>query len=139
MTFEADRCIALNGKKMNPQAIIREANAIGGRNGIGIKHALENRIIGTKSRGVYEAPGMEVLGQGLAFVYQAVLDRRATKLFEHLSGVVSDQISDGRFFDPATRASILAIQEMTKPATGTVTIGAYKGNLFFLKLVGVKA
>ena len=139
LTFESGRCVAINGKKMTPQQVIREANAIGGRNGIGIKHALENRIIGTKSRGVYEAPGMEILGTGLAYVYHAVLDRRATKLFEHLSGVVSDQIYDGRFFDPATRASMLAIQEMTKPATGTVTIGAYKGNLFFLKLVGVKA
>ena len=74
------------------QAIIREANLIGGRNGIGIKHALENRIIGTKSRGVYEAPGMEVLGEGLRYVYQAVLDRRATKLFEHLSALISDQV-----------------------------------------------
>jgi len=139
MTFEAGRCVAINGKKMTPQEAIREANTIGGRNGIGIKHALENRIIGTKSRGVYEAPGMELLGQGLAFVYQSVLDRRATKLLEHLSAVVSDQIYDGRFFDPATRASMLAIQEMTKAASGIVTVGVYKGNIFFLKLVGVKA
>jgi len=139
MTFEAGRCVALNGKKMGPQAVIREANAIGGRNGIGIKHALENRIIGTKSRGVYEAPGMEVLGEGLRYVYQSVLDRRATKLFEHLSGLISDQIYDGRFFDPATKASLVAIQELTKQASGTVTLGAYKGNLFFLKLVGVEA
>ena len=58
MQFVGARCVAINGKKMSPQEAIREANAIGGRNGIGIKHALENRIIGTKSRGVYEAPGM---------------------------------------------------------------------------------
>lgn len=139
LTFVEARCVAINGKKLTPQGVIREANAIGGRNGIGIKHALENRIIGTKSRGVYEAPGMEVVGQGLAYLYQSVLDRRATKLFEHLSDLVSDQIYDGRFFDPTTKAAIVAIQELTKTASGEVTIGAYKGNLFFLKLTGVKA
>ena len=139
MTFEAGRCVAINGKKMGPQAAMKLANTIGGRNGIGIKHALENRIIGTKSRGVYEAPGMELLGEGLRYVYQAVLDRRATKLFEHCSALVSDQIYDGRFFDPATKAALGAIQTLTVGASGTVTLGAYKGNLFFLKLVGVDA
>merc|ERR1719424_2605499 len=139
LEFEGARCVAVNGKRLSPLEVISLANTIGGRNGIGISHALENRIIGTKSRGVYEAPGMEILGEGLKFLYQVVLDRRATKLFEHLSGLVSDQIYDGRFFDPASTAAMLAIQELTKTATGEVTIGAYKGNLFFLKLTGVKA
>lgn len=51
LQFEAGRCVALNGKRMTPLQVITEANAIGGRNGIGVSHALENRIIGTKSRG----------------------------------------------------------------------------------------
>lgn len=80
---------------------------------------------------------MELLGKALQYVYQAVLDRRATKLFDHLSALISDQIYDGRFFDPVTRAAFLAIQELTAPASGTVTVGAYKGNIFFLKLVDV--
>ena len=73
--------------ELNAGSNLKKVNAhnVGGRNGIGIKHALENRIIGTKSRGVYEAPGMEVLGEGVRYVYQSVLDRRATSLFEHLS------------------------------------------------------
>ena len=121
------------------QGVIREANAIGGRNGIGVSHALENRIIGTKSRGVYEAPGMELLGQGLTYLYQSILDRRATRLFEHLSDLVSDQIYDGRFFDPTTTAAMKAIAELTKDATGEITIGCYKGNIFFVKMSGVKA
>jgi len=139
LTFQAARCVKINGKAVTPQQAIREANKIGGRNGIGISHALENRIIGTKSRGVYEAPGMELLGVALRYIYQAVLDRRATKLFEHLSALVSDQIYDGRFFDPATTASLKAIQELTKTASGTVTVGAYKGHVHFLKLVDVPA
>ena len=139
IAFEAGRCVKINGKNMSPQQAIREANAIGGRNGIGISHALENRIIGTKSRGVYEAPGMELLGTALRFVYQAVLDRRATKFFEHCSSLISDQLYDGRFFDPSTVAAIGAVQELTKTATGTVKVGCYKGNIHFLKLTDVAA
>ena len=63
--FEKGRCVSINGKKVTPLEAMHEANAIGGRNGVGISHALENRIIGTKSRGVYEAPGMELLGSAL--------------------------------------------------------------------------
>jgi len=137
LTFKKARCVAINGKQLSPITVMQLANEIGGRNGIGIKHALENRIIGTKSRGVYEAPGMELIGKALQYLYQSVLDRRATKLFEHLSAIISDQIYDGRFFDPTTRAAIVAIQELTAPASGTVTVGAYKGNVFFLKLTDV--
>jgi len=132
--FEAARCVAINGKRLTSQQAMVEANKIGGRNGIGMSHALENRIIGTKSRGVYEAPGMELLGRALEFIYQSVLDRRATKLFGYLSGLVSDQIYDGRWYDPATRAAVLAIRDLTKTATGRIRVGLYKGNLFFLKM-----
>jgi argininosuccinate synthase len=137
LSFEAARCVAINGKPMSPLEVIREANAIGGRNGVGISHALENRIIGTKSRGVYEAPGMEILGKSLEFLYQAILDRRAATLFWHLSALVSNQIYDGRWFDPATVAARLAIKELTKTATGKVKVGLYKGNIFFMALTDV--
>jgi len=139
LTFEAGRCTAINGACLSPVEVVREANAIGGRNGLGISHALENRIIGTKSRGVYEAPGMELLGKSLEFLYQAVLDRRATSLLRDLSKIVSDQVYDGRWFDPTTRAAMVAIRELSKQATGKVTVGAYKGNIFFVKLVDVQA
>jgi argininosuccinate synthase len=139
LSFRAGRCEAINGETLGAAGLMKLANTIGGRNGVGVQHALENRIIGTKSRGVYEAPGMELLGSGLAFLYQAVLDRRATKLFKYLSDVVADQIYDGRWFDPASQAAMCAIRELTKFATGTVTVGAYKGNIFFLKLTGVPA
>jgi argininosuccinate synthase len=113
-----------------------EANRIAGRNGVGMKNALENRIIGTKSRGVYEAPGMELLGTALRQLYQAVMDRRSTLLFQQLSKLVADQIYDGRYFDPVTRAAMAAIDVMAAPATGTVKLGLYKGNLFFVGMTG---
>ena len=111
-----------------------EANQIGGRNGVWMRNALENRVIGTKSRGVYEAPGMEVLGAGLRAVYQAVLDRRATRLFHDLSRIVADHIYDGRLFDPTVRAALAAIDALSEAATGTVELGLYKGNLYFHSL-----
>jgi len=135
LRFEQGRCVAINGKAMNPLEVLQLANRIAGRNGIGISQALENRILGTKSRGVYEAPGMCLLGHGLACVYQAVLDRRATSLCRHLSSHVSDQIYDGRYFDPSTRAAISAIWQLAEPADGTVKLGLFRGHMNFLSLV----
>merc|ERR1719316_122657 len=100
LRFERGRCVAINGTKMGPLEALQTANKIAGRNGVGLSQALENRILGTKSRGVYEAPGMELLAKGLECVYQAVLDRRSTALFKTLSRHIADQIYDGRYFDP---------------------------------------
>ncbi len=137
--FERGRAIKINGNTLSPLKAMITANAIGGRNGVGMKNALENRIIGTKSRGVYEAPGMELLGKCLAFVYQAVLDRRATQLFAQLSNLVAIQIYDGRYFEPATRAAQAAIETFAKFASADVEVGLYKGNILFNKLSNCRA
>lgn len=134
LCFESGRCVSVNGTKMSVLQALQECNNVAGRNGIGISQALENRILGTKSRGVYEAPGMELLAKGLDFVYQAVLDRRSTALFKTLSRHIADQIYDGRYFDPSTRVAINAVWEFAKPATGTVKFGLYKGHMNFLAL-----
>ncbi len=139
LKFENARCVAINGSKVTPLQAMVEANRIAGRNGVGMKNALENRIIGTKSRGVYEAPGMELLGTALRQLYQAVMDRRATLLFQQLSKLVADQIYDGRYFDPVTRAAMAAIDVMAAPASGTVVLGLYKGNTFFMSMTGCAA
>jgi len=137
--FEKGRAIMINGRRVGPLQAMQLANQIAGRNGVGIKNALENRIIGTKSRGVYEAPGMELLGYCLAQVYQATMDRRATELFQYLSKLVARQIYDGRLFDPATRAAMAAIDVFAEFATGTVTVGLYKGNIQFHSLTDCPA
>lgn len=135
--FEKGRAVAINGDKLKPLALMTRANMIGGRNGIGMKNALENRVVGTKSRGVYEAPGMELLGVGLAYVYQAVIDRRSAELMRDMSRLIANQIYDGRYYDPSTRAARAAIDSLAEAATGTVTLGLYKGNLYFESLVDV--
>ena len=139
LKFEQGRCVAVNGEKLSPYGVMLAVNQIGGRNGIGMKHALENRIIGTKSRGVYEAPGMEVLSHGLAYIYEGLMDRRSALLFHQLSRLVADQIYDGRWFDPATQAARAAIQVWAQKATAEVELGLYKGNIFFESLKGLKA
>jgi argininosuccinate synthase len=113
---------------------MREANAIAGRNGIWMRNALENRVIGTKSRGVYEAPGMELLGFALRGVYQATLDRRSAALFEQLSKLIAVEIYDGRYFDPAATAAQLAVGHLADSANATIKLGLYKGNMYFRSL-----
>ncbi len=134
LRFEKGYCVAIDERKMPSLAVMSEANNRAGRNGIGLKNALENRIIGTKSRGVYEAPGMELLGYGLQQIYQAILDRRSLALYKLMSQFISDQIYDGRYFDPSTVAARAAIDCLAEKATGTITIEMYKGNLHFNKL-----
>ena len=131
--------VKINGQTLTPLEVMKEANAIGGRNGIGIKNALENRIIGTKSRGVYEAPGMELLGRCIEIVYQATMDRTAMQLFRDLSRLVASQIYDGHLFDPATTAALAAIEHLAAFATGTVQVALYKGNIYFEKLTDCKS
>ncbi len=139
ITFVAGRPTAINGVTMDAFDVLKTANQIAGRNGIWMKNALENRIVGTKSRGVYEAPGMELLGFALRQVYQAVLDKRAAKLFTHLSQIVSEQLYEGRYFDPVTRAAQVGIDCLTTHASGQVELGLYKGNMYFYSLTEVPA
>lgn len=137
--FRNGRAVSINGKEMKPFDLLVEANRIGGRNGVGMSHALENRIIGTKSRGVYEAPGMELLGRALRFVYQAVLDKRAETMFESLSRFIGVQIYDGRYYDLATQAAFAAVDTFAGHANGEITVSLYKGSVLFHSLRDVKS
>jgi len=139
LRFVKGECVAIDGNEVTPFEAMTEANERAGRNGVWMKNALENRIIGTKSRGVYEAPGMELLAFGLEQVNQAVLDRRAFKLYNEMSALIADQIYDGRYFDPSTNAAKAAIDTLAEFATGTVSVGMYKGNLFFQSLTDCPA
>src|SRR5262245_66625989 len=100
--FEKGRPVAFNGKKVSAFEAIRQANALGGKHGVGIcTHLVENRFVGIKSRGVYEAPGMELVGSAYAFLLQLVVDRRARELYDQLALFVAKQIYQGYGFDLA--------------------------------------
>lgn len=130
--FEAGRPVAINGKATTAFQAIQTANALGGKHAVGIcTHLVENRFVGIKSRGVYEAPGMELLGTAYAFLLQLVLDRRSRELFDQLSLFVSKQIYQGYGFDLATQMARSALAPVTRLATGTITLKLYKGRAEF--------
>lgn len=130
--FEKGMPVMMNGESVTPLEALLQANEIGGRNGIGIGlHTVENRFVGIKSRGVYEAPGMELLGQCYEYMLQLMLDRRARRAFNHLSGVISEQIYQGYWFDPTTNAMRASIDAFTQLMSATITVALYKGNISF--------
>jgi argininosuccinate synthase len=130
--FEHGRPVAINGNKTSAFQAIQQANAMGGKHGVGIAtHLVENRFVGIKSRGVYEAPGMELLGTAYAFLLQLVLDRRGRELFDQLSLYVAKQIYQGYGFDLGTHVARKAIEPISALATGTIRLKLYKGRAEF--------
>ena len=124
--------VELNGTPLDTIAMFTEANRIAGIHGVGIgTHVVENRFVGVKSRGIYEAPGMELLGRSYEYLLQLVLDRRARELFDLLSGIISVQIYQGYWLDLATSAALAALEPITKLVSGTVVVRLYKGQVYF--------
>ena len=138
VTFDRGTPVEINGAPCTPLMSLNEANRIGGRNGIGIGiHTVENRFVGIKSRGVYESPGMELLGRCYAFLLQLIIDRRARRHFDAISTTIAEQVYQGYWFDAATQAMLASIQPLTRLATGTITVALYKGNVAFHAASGV--
>ena len=130
--FEQGQPVKINGRPVNALEAIGECNAIAGRHGVGIGlHAVENRFVGIKSRGVYEAPALELLGQCYEYLLQLVLDRRARKIFAPVSSFIAEQIYQGYWFDTATQASWKLIEYFNQLATGTIAVSLYKGQVGF--------
>lgn len=131
--FEQGRPVTLNGSSVSLVEAIVQANAIGGRHGIGMgTHLVENRFVGIKSRGVYESPGVEILGTCYGLLLQLILDRRAREFFEQLSQLIAKQIYQGYWFDLATHMALQAIQSTAELVTGTIVVSLYKGNISFV-------
>ena len=136
--FEAGMPLAINGAKVDALQAILKANEIGGRHGIGIGlHLVENRFVGVKSRGVYEAPGMELLGTCYAFLLQLCLDRRAREFFDQLSLLAAKQLYQGYWNDVASRMLKKSVAEVSALMTGTITVSLYKGNVAYVSAADV--
>ncbi len=127
--FAAGVPIAVNGRKLSALDIVSELNAIGGRNGIGRIDMVENRFVGMKSRGVYEAPGMTVLYAAHRLVEQLTMDRDLMHLRDRLSPEVAELVYYGFWFAPKMDALLAFIREAQKTVTGEVTLNLYKGNI----------
>ena len=127
--FEAGVPISVNGKRLGPLAIVTELNKIGGRNGIGRIDMVENRFVGMKSRGVYEAPGMTVLYDAHRVVEQLTLDRDLTHLRDRLAPEVAEMVYYGFWYTAKMDALMAFIREAQKPVTGETSLKLYKGNI----------
>lgn len=131
--FERGRPVMINGESADTLKAFHTANKIGGRLGIGIGlHMVENRFVGVKSRGVYEQPGIELLGTCYGLLLQLVLDRRAREVFDGFSAVVAKQVYQGYYNDLASRMIRSAVTEVAELATGTITVSLYKGMISFV-------
>ncbi len=132
--FESGRVTSLAGEPPgHPEALFARANALGGRHGVGINlHLVENRFVGIKSRGIYEAPGMELLGTAYAFLLQTILDRRARRVFDFCSGFIAEQLYQAYGEDLGTRLAEEVTGRVATLATGTITVELYKGMVSFV-------
>ncbi len=132
LSWEEGVPVAVNGERLDVVEMFERCNRVAGRHGVGIgTHVVENRFVGIKSRGIYEAPGMELLGRTYEFLLQFILDRRATDLLERLSSFISTQIYQGYWYDLGTTAALAALEPISRLATGAISVRLYKGEIFF--------
>jgi argininosuccinate synthase len=127
--FESGVPVSLNGQKKSALEMVQELNAIGGRNGVGRIDIVENRFVGMKSRGVYEAPGMTILYAAHQLLEQITLDRDLTHLRDRLSPEVAEMVYYGLWYVPKMDALMAFIRKTQEPVTGEVTLNLYKGNI----------
>jgi argininosuccinate synthase len=127
--FESGVPVSVNGKRIGAFEVVRMLNQIGGRNGIGRIDMVENRFVGMKSRGVYEAPGMTILYEAHRVLEQLTLDRDLMHLRDRLAPEVAEMVYYGFWYHAKMDALMAFIREAQKPVTGQVTLGLYKGNL----------
>ena len=127
--FEHGVPVALNRKRRTALEMVQDLNRIGGRNGVGRIDMVENRFVGMKSRGVYEAPGMTVLYAAHQCLEQLTLDRDLVHLRDRLAPEVAEMVYYGFWYTPKMDALMAFIREAQKPVNGEVTLHLYKGNV----------
>jgi argininosuccinate synthase len=127
--FDAGVPVSVNGKKASALEIVKQLNAIGGRNGIGRIDMVENRFVGMKSRGVYEAPGMTILYEAHMLLEQLTLDRDLIHLRNRLSPEVAEMVYYGFWYAPKMDALMAFTRQSQQKVTGEVSLNLYKGNL----------
>ena len=129
MTFEKGVPTSVNGKKMKVSEIIETLNTLGGKHGVGIIDIVENRVVGMKSRGVYETPGGTILMEAHQQLEELILDRDTYTLKKDLGNKFADLVYEGKWFTPL-REALQAFMEVTQEyVTGEVKFKLYKGNI----------
>ncbi|HKR64693.1 MAG TPA: argininosuccinate synthase [Thermoanaerobaculia bacterium] len=120
--------VEVNGAKLSPAKLVQMLNEIGGRHGVGRADIVENRLIGIKSRGVYETPGGTLLVNALKALESIVLDRDSAHEKERIATRYAELVYNGQWFSPLREAYDAFATVLAEKVTGTVTMKLYKGN-----------
>ena len=134
--FKAGVPVGVNGKKMGSVAILEKLNAIGAKHGVGQVDLVENRLVGIKSRGVYETPGGTILYAGIRALESICLDRDTLHYKHQVSLRYAELVYYGQWYSPLRESLDAFFNRVAEPLTGTVRFKLYKGNC---RVVGVKS
>ena len=127
--FEKGKPTALDGKAMKTSTLLKELNAVGGANGIGIIDIVENRLVGMKSRGVYETPGGTILYKAHEVLETLTLDKLTAHKKRELAITFGELVYDGQWFSPLRKALSAFVTSTQENVTGKVRLELYKGNM----------
>ncbi|EXJ23714.1 Argininosuccinate synthase [Alkalibacterium sp. AK22] len=129
ITFEQGVPVAVDGEEMDGVTLIKTLNAIGGEHAVGILDMIENRLVGMKSRGVYETPGGTLLYFAHEQLEMITLDKETMQHKQELAQKYAKLIYNGQYFTPLKQALDAFVDETQKTVTGTVKLKLYKGNM----------
>lgn len=125
---------SIDGVKMSPMDIIYKLNDIGGKNGIGIVDMVENRLVGMKSRGVYETPGGSIIYKAHAVLETICLDKDTFRFKQNVSVKFAELLYEAKWYSPLRKSLQAFIDEASKNVTGEVKLKLYKGNIIVMSL-----
>ncbi len=125
--FAAGVPVALNGEQLPPEVLLARLNDLGSKHGVGRVDICENRLVGMKSRGVYETPGGTIIMEAARTMRALTMERDTLRLCEKLMPEYADLVYTGRWFHPARRAMDALFAQAAKPVTGSVRVRLYKG------------
>ena len=129
LTFEKGIAVALNGEKLSGVKLIEKLNDIGGKNAIGIIDMVENRLVGMKSRGVYETPGGTILYKAHKDLEELCLDKETAHYKEIIALKFADLVYNGQWFSPLRESLSSFVSKTQETVTGEVKLKLYKGNI----------
>lgn len=129
ISFEKGIPVALDGEKMDGVSLIKKLNKLGGENGIGLADIVENRLVGMKSRGVYETPGGTILYHAHEVLETLTLDKMTARTKQKLAIEYADLVYNGQWFTPLREALDAFVDKTQETVTGDVKLKLYKGNI----------
>lgn len=129
INFEKGVPVGLNGKLLDPVELVEQLNALGGKHGVGRMDLIENRVVGIKSREVYEAPGAVLLHRAHNELEKLILDKETFRFKQEVSNKVANLIYDGLWFSPLFKSLMAFVDSTQENLTGDVKLELYKGNM----------